>query len=146
MKVLNTGSLSQNILIIPREYDTGVLLRLRNESTNTITLYYVTAEVSNDYLSIDNIYSLIENNFYTIDIYGFQDYRDFKARVLSDGGTFVDSGCLVQYYYQYSDSDVIYKDKIFCTDQNVNQSDNEYYNINENEYTEHSSNNDYIII
>lgn len=42
---------------------------------------------------------------------------------------------------------VIYKDKVFCTDQTINQSSNDYYDINENEYTtEDSYDNDYIII
>jgi hypothetical protein len=42
---------------------------------------------------------------------------------------------------------VIYKDKVFCTDQTINQSNNDYYDINENEYTtEDSYDNDYIII
>ena len=42
---------------------------------------------------------------------------------------------------------VVYKDKLFCTDQTINQSNNDYYTINENEYTtENSYDNDYIII
>lgn len=42
---------------------------------------------------------------------------------------------------------VVYKDKVFCTDQTIDQSSNDYYNINENEYTtENSYDNDYIII
>ena len=42
---------------------------------------------------------------------------------------------------------VIYKDKVFCTNQTINQSDNDYYSINKNEYTsEDSYDNEYIII
>ena len=42
---------------------------------------------------------------------------------------------------------VIYKDKIFCTDQTIDQETNNYYSINENVYTtENSYDNDYIII
>jgi hypothetical protein len=42
---------------------------------------------------------------------------------------------------------VVYKDKVFCTDQTIDQSSNDYYTINENEYTtEDSYDNDYIII
>lgn len=42
---------------------------------------------------------------------------------------------------------IIYKDKVFCTDQVINQSNNDYYNINKNEFTsEDNYDNEYIII
>jgi hypothetical protein len=37
-------------------------------------------------------------------------------------------------------TDIVYKDKIFCTNQVV-----ENYTINKDEYTEHTTNNDYIV-
>ena len=46
-----------------------------------------------------------------------------------------------------SGTDVIFKDKIFCTDQTINQVNNDYYNINEGQYTSDDSfNNEYIVI
>ena len=42
---------------------------------------------------------------------------------------------------------VIYKDRVFCTDQTVNQVNNDYYSVNDGEYTsEDSFDHDYIII
>ena len=42
---------------------------------------------------------------------------------------------------------VIYKDKIFCTAQTVDQSSNDYYTINESEYTTDTAfDNDYIVL
>ena len=42
---------------------------------------------------------------------------------------------------------VIYKDRVFCTDQTVNQVNNDYYSVNDGEYTtENSFDNDYIIL
>jgi len=42
---------------------------------------------------------------------------------------------------------VIYKDRVFCTDQTVNQTNNDYYSVNSGEYTtENSFDNDYIIL
>lgn len=42
---------------------------------------------------------------------------------------------------------VIYKDKIFCTDQTIDQSQNSYYTVNQSEYTTDTSyDNDYIIL
>ena len=47
-------------------------------------------------------------------------------------------------------SGIIYKDKIFITNQTVNQANNNYYDINSGEYTTDSqtamNDNDYIII
>ena len=37
--------------------------------------------------------------------------------------------------------EVVYKDKIFCTNQTVSS-----YSINDNEYVQHSTNNDFVII
>jgi len=42
---------------------------------------------------------------------------------------------------------VIYKDKIFCTDQTVNQSTNNYYSVNDSEYTTDTTyDDDYILL
>ena len=42
---------------------------------------------------------------------------------------------------------VIYIDRVFCTDQTVNQTNNDYYSVNSGEYTtENSFDNDYIIL
>ena len=47
-------------------------------------------------------------------------------------------------------ANVIYKDKIFCTNQTVNQANNDYYTVNSGEYTtptgDDKYDNDYIII
>ena len=45
------------------------------------------------------------------------------------------------------DGTIIYKDKIFCTDQAIDQSVNNYYSVNKDVYKEETSyDNDYIII
>jgi hypothetical protein len=44
-------------------------------------------------------------------------------------------------------TDVIYKDKIFCTDQSINQSTNAYYKPNKDVYTTNDTyDNDYIYV
>ena len=44
-------------------------------------------------------------------------------------------------------ADIIYKDKVFCTDQTIDQDANDYYSVNENEYVSDASyDNDYIIL
>jgi hypothetical protein len=53
-------------------------------------------------------------------------------------------------YYDFSvvvSGDTIFKGKIFCTDQDIDQDANEYYSVNKDVYdTENSYDNDYIII
>ena len=53
-------------------------------------------------------------------------------------------------YYDFRievSGDIIYKDKIFCTDQDIDQNTNDYYTVNEGDYiTDNSYDNDYIVI
>ena len=44
-------------------------------------------------------------------------------------------------------AEIIYKDKVFCTDQTVDQDTNDYYSVNSGEYVSDTSyDNDYIIL
>ena len=44
-------------------------------------------------------------------------------------------------------TDVIYRDKIFCTDQDVDQSANDYYSVNKNVYTSEATyDNEFIVL
>ena len=43
-------------------------------------------------------------------------------------------------------SDIIYRDKIFCTAQNTNQVNNEQYTVNKDAYKSLDSDNDFIIL
>lgn len=118
MIVLKTTNLSQSISIIPRRYSDVVFLRVTDESENTSVEYpLLNTTKTNDYLIIDNSYSLVEGRFYKLDIFENNDMGD-----------------------------LIYKDKIFCTDQTINQNTNSYYSINKDEYIEEESNNEFIII
>jgi len=53
-------------------------------------------------------------------------------------------------YYDFRieiSGEIVYRDKIFCTDQDINQTNNDYYSVNEGEYiADNSFDNDYIIL
>jgi len=118
MKLISTSG-NKTFYVIPRKYDTGdITVRLRNETTNISIDVTSTPIVEGNYLKFDAVLgTLVENNFYTMEL------------IASNGG------------------DIVYKDKVFCTNQTVDQSNNDYYDINKNEYTtEDSYNNDYVII
>ena len=118
MKIIGTSG-TKTLKVIPRQYVDGtVTLKLTNESTRGVVTVSATATTDHDYMSIDAVFGTLKKDvYYTLDV------------LLLGTDT------------------VIYKDKIFCTDQTINQSNNDYYTINKNEYTtEDSYDNDYIII
>tara|TARA_R100000750_G_scaffold8150_1_gene5701 strand:+ start:2019 stop:2396 length:378 start_codon:yes stop_codon:yes gene_type:complete len=116
---------AQTIKVIPRSYPSSVKMTVRDDSTNTSTSYTeVSATTDKNYLVISKAFDpvLVDGRFY-----------DLTIEEVS--GVF---------------SNVIYKDKIFCANQLISQSNNLYYSVNKNEYTTPSGDdkhdNDYIIV
>lgn len=115
----------QTIQILPREYTTSIVLLLRDDSTNSETyLELPTSVVNGNYLDITSIFTLTEGRFYDLVVYKVE-----LGYVLAN----------------LTELDVIYKDKIFCTAQDLDQNTNTFYTPNESEYIEQSANNDFII-
>ena len=120
MKVLLHTTSSQTIKIIPRVYASSVTLRLRDDSSNTSVDLLVSGTTSGNYLVLSTIFDLKEGRFYDLKVYNGQG--------------------------SVTEADIIYRDKIFCTDQSTNQSNNEHYSVNKDVYVEKSGNNDFIIL
>jgi len=153
MKVLTTSTNLQTIKVIPRVFTNSIVLKLRDDSTNDKVSFILPETIINkDYLEISNIFSLKEGRFYDLTVYKVNgSYGEFKERVIADSGTFVNNTCLynfldAQNLINTSSLDIIYLDKIFCTDQTINQDANNYYSVNKNEYVSKSGNNDYIVL
>ena len=153
MKVLTTSTNLQTIKVIPRVFTNSIVLKLRDDSTNDKVSFILPETIINkDYLEISNIFSLKEGRFYDLTVYKVNgSYGEFKERVIADSGTFVNNTCLynfldAQNLINTSSLDIIYLDKIFCTDQTINQDTNNYYSVNKNEYVSKSGNNDYIVL
>ena len=69
MKILTTSASAQEMKIIPRSYPSTIDVRLRNESTNDITLIEdVSTSTDKGYLVFSTTYSLSENVFYELTI------------------------------------------------------------------------------
>lgn len=118
MKIIGTSG-TKTIKVIPRQYVTGqVTVKLKNETTKEVVTIEPTALVDHNYMKFDAAFgTLSKNTFYVMDVYLF--------------------GTTTQ----------IFKDKVFCTDQTINQSSNDYFSINKDEYiTDDSYNNDYIVL
>jgi len=143
MILLNTSSTAQALSVIPRIYSSEFSLSVRDDSTNVSVFYEIINAVnSGNYLSFDNIFSpvLVENHFYDLKLYIDYNYwnTNYSFWELYDQFWNLDSE-------EISD---IYKDRIFCTDQDVDQlNKNDYYKLNNGQYTTYNgSNNEYIVL
>ena len=120
MKHLLPTSDAQTIKIIPRVYSTSVTIKLRDDSTNDETIILPSAIINKNYVELTNVFTLVEGRFYDLKVYNGQG--------------------------SVTEADIIYRDKIFCTAQSTNQSNNEHYTINKDVYKEKNGNNDFIIL
>ena len=118
MKILTTSSSAQTIKVIPREYITSGTLSLRNDTTNVDKDYSISPSTVDDALVFTVTFSPV-----------------------------LQEGLYYDFTLKNSSSKIIYKDKIFCTDQTINQANNNYYTVNSGVYTtENSFDDDYITI
>jgi len=121
---------TNRFVCIPREYVTSAYMTIRDDSTNISVDYTLVPRVD----GVGNIY--IENDSYAI--YGFE-YENLVE------GHFYD----LTLYSDAAKTNVIYKDRIFCTAQkgNIQLDNNYFYKVNKDQYTEYDGfNNDYIVI
>ena len=113
---LTTSASAQTLKIIPRSYASSVSMILRDDSTNTSTTY------SSISTSTDKNYLVISQALSPVLVEG-----RFYDLTIKEG------------------SNVIYKDKVFCTDHTISS-----YSVNSGEYTVPTGNdvfdNDYIVI
>lgn len=124
MKILTTSASQQTIDIIPRQFLSSYKLVVKDEAANEEVLNAeVNATAFDNYRRLQVTFDPIlkEGRYYTMEV------RDRLVDTL-----------------------IYYKDKIFCTDQTINQDNNDYYDINNGQYdyddTSGSHDNDYIII
>jgi hypothetical protein len=135
MIVLKPVATAQTLKFIGR-VDSADVVVLRDEQDNTEVEIDSTFIMDSYYLTSNLIFDLKEGRFYNLTVYKSL-VSDYKIRVATDLGTFENSTCIedVNTYNRQ----IIYKDKIFCTSQSEDS-----YSINDGDYIEHSSNNDYI--
>lgn len=119
MIVLTTSTDTQEFKFIPRDMElTGVSPRV----TDDITLVDATLDAYQ--FSINGDYVRAQ-----VDFANLKEDRFYTLRIEKEG------------------VGVIYKDKVFVTDQTIEQTEGDVYTINEEEYIEQeTSSNDYIVI
>ena len=123
MKYLTPNDDTLQVLkFIPREYTNLCTLTLRDDQTNETTSYDVSAIRSGNYSVISEIINnLKEGHFYDLKIYNTQGV-------------------------ELNDLNIIYRDKVFSTDQSINQVSGNSYTINKDGYKSQGGNNDFIIL
>ena len=147
MKILTTSTNAQTLEFIPRAYPSTVKITLRDNSTNASnTIENLTLTQTKDKASISTAFSvssapLVESRFYDLSI--IQGIGQLWNTFTSNW-----EAATANWENVISSENIIYKDKIFCTDQTINQADNNYYDINSSEYTQTTAypDDDYIII
>tara|TARA_R110002110_G_scaffold106008_1_gene266071 strand:- start:2890 stop:3333 length:444 start_codon:yes stop_codon:yes gene_type:complete len=146
MIILTTAASAQTLSIIPREYVDSFSMDIRDDSTNVTKQYDITkagnsiATVGN-YLNFNATFNpiLVENHFFDFRLYidynfwntNYSLWNFYEVKWNTDDGQVVD----------------IYNDKIFCTDQDVDQlNQNDYYKLNKGQYTHYNGfNNTYTV-
>lgn len=133
MIVLTTSTSDQTIRIIPRSYPDDISLVLRDEITNEVTTKTIES------LEWDN-----NNDSWNLANYDWNE----PSGIVYDNGYLVittEFALVENHFYELTINDgsnVIYRDKIFCTDQTISD-----YSVNDGVYTtENSYDNDYIVI
>ena len=135
MIILTTSASAQELKVIPREYADSYTMTVRDDSTNVVKSYDIStagnavATVGN-YLTFNATFNpvLVENHFFDLKL--FIDYNfwntNFSLWELYEVKWNTDDGQIVD----------IFNDKIFCTDQNIEQLDeNDYYKLNKDQFT-----------
>tara|TARA_R110001599_G_C11727757_1_gene606347 strand:+ start:74 stop:502 length:429 start_codon:yes stop_codon:yes gene_type:complete len=141
MIILTTSATAQILKIIPREYAATFSVDIRDDSTNVVKTYEVTnAITAGNYLAFNLTFDpvLIQNHFFDIRLYVDYNFWNTNFNLWEVETT------------KWNESNLnvseIFSDRIFCTDQTIDQSKNEYYKLNEGQYTTNNSyNNDYIV-
>ena len=134
MIILTTSTSAQTLKVIPRQYDdSNFTMSIRDDSTNVIKLYQnLSGGTIVDYLTFTNVFNpvLVEAHFFDIHLYIDYDFWNTNNSFwnLYDVLWQVDSGF----------KEDIYRDKIFCTDQDIDQlNDNDHYQLNKGQFTEY---------
>ena len=137
MIILSTSAVAQEVKVIPREYIADFSLSLRDDSTNVLQTYEITnASTVGNYLVFSNIFNLVANHFYDITLQTAYSFWNTNFKLWQNETTL----------WNVDDADdmIIYKDRIFCTDQDV--TDNKMYDINKDQYNNYNGyDNTYIV-
>jgi|TARA_R110000744_G_scaffold38248_4_gene87558 hypothetical protein len=129
MIVFSTAATAQTFNIIPRTFAAEFTMSIIDDSTN-IPVYYdiTTATTSGNYLTFNQIFNpiLVEGHFYDIRFYSDYNYWNTNYQLWENDNSF--------WNIDRTTDSTLYRDRIFCTDQEIDQMEDEYYDMNLGQY------------
>ena len=139
MQVLTTSTSSQSLKITVRSAVTNSdVIQLTNETTKEISYITITSySVDSYYTTINTIFNLEENTFYTFKIQQGGTLNTLQDESYNE--ILTESNDVLELDGASTTSTIKHYNRIFCTNQTN-------YSINDNVYINKSSNNDYITL
>jgi len=139
MIILKESALAQEVKFIPTRGGVPNELFLKNETTGEVATKYIDCTTESFYSKFSSILTLEEGHFYTLTINQNSDkftIDNFNSRVVLDGGVFEGESCLYTFFSLFEHtSNLIYLDKVFCTNQDIDT-----YSVNNGEYVANNQN------
>lgn len=138
MKVLKPTTDTQTIKLIPRNYSQSTTVQLRDDQTNVTTVYTPTVTKEEDYQVYSTVWNVEEGHYYDLLV---QNDFDVWSQNSDEWALSENTWDDVNYKVQ---TNIV--DKVFCTDQEIDQSEDKEYSINKGVYkSDLSYDNEYII-
>ena len=125
MIVLTTATTAQIFKIIPRIYGAEFTMSIEDDSTNIPVYYDITnATIDVNYLTFSQIFNpvLVEGHFYNLRLYSDYNFWNTNYQLWENDNSF--------WNIDRTTDATLFRDRIFCTDQSIDQMEDEYYDLN----------------
>tara|TARA_R100001369_G_scaffold2271_3_gene7726 strand:- start:3145 stop:3573 length:429 start_codon:yes stop_codon:yes gene_type:complete len=125
MIVLTPTTDAQLFKVIPRIYAAEFSMSIKDDSTNIDVFYDITNAVTNvNYLTFSQAFNpvLVEGHFYDIRLYSDFNFWNTNYQLWENDNLF--------WNIDRTTDATLFRDRVFCTNQTIDQMEDEYYNLN----------------
>ena len=137
MIVFNTSAIAQAFKIIPRSYAAEFTMSITDDSTNITVYYNITNAITDvNYLTFNQVFNpiLVEGHFYDIRLYSDYNFWNTNYQLWENDNSF--------WNIDRTTDVTLFRERIFCTDQSIDQIEDEYYDLNLGVYKTFNAAND----
>tara|TARA_R110000787_G_scaffold66272_1_gene148940 strand:+ start:11 stop:442 length:432 start_codon:yes stop_codon:yes gene_type:complete len=137
MIVFNTSAIAQAFKIIPRSYAAEFTMSITDDSTNITVYYNITNAITDvNYLTFNQAFNpiLVEGHFYDIRLYSDYNFWNTNYQLWENDNSF--------WNIDRTTDVTLFRERIFCTDQSIDQIEDEYYDLNLGVYKTFNAAND----
>ena len=125
MIVFSTSKLAQAFKVIPRQYEAEFTMSITDDSTNITVFYDITTGTTiGNFLTFNQAFNpvLVEGHFYDLRFFTDFNFWNTNYQLWENDNSL---------WNVNRTSDVtLFRDRIFCTDQTINQAEDQYYDLN----------------